>query len=101
MATPPVLAFDADGLPYQFDFWLMCLRLHLRCYLRDGVSLLGHTSGSLPAPTTPTEPAAVANEDVQRQYRADSIAYRQWMERDAVAQRAVRSLLPVDQIDHF
>ncbi|CAI7834740.1 unnamed protein product [Closterium sp. NIES-53] len=24
MATPPVLEFDADGLPYQFDFWLMC-----------------------------------------------------------------------------
>ncbi|CAI7788664.1 unnamed protein product [Closterium sp. NIES-54] len=63
MATPPVLALDADGLPYQFDFWLMCLPLHLRCYIRDGVSLLGQTSRSLPAPTTPTEPA---DEDVQR-----------------------------------
>ncbi|CAI7908868.1 unnamed protein product [Closterium sp. NIES-53] len=101
MTTPPVLAFDADGLPYRFDFWLMCPRLHLWCYIRDGVSLLGHTSGSLPASMTPTEPAADADEDVQRRYRADSLAYRQWSERDDVAQRAVRSLLPVDQRDHF
>ncbi|CAI7796090.1 unnamed protein product [Closterium sp. NIES-53] len=101
MTTPPVLAFDTDGLPYRFDFWLMCPRLHLWCYIRDGVSLLGHTSGSLPASMTPTEPAADADEDVQRRYRADSLAYRQWSERDDVAQRAVRSLLPVDQRDHF
>ncbi|CAI7825513.1 unnamed protein product [Closterium sp. NIES-54] len=67
----------------------MCLRLHLRCYIRDGVSLLGHMSRSLPATTTPTEPAADADEDVQRRYRADSLAYRQWTERDAVAQRAL------------
>ncbi|CAI7761968.1 unnamed protein product, partial [Closterium sp. NIES-53] len=67
----------------------------------DGVSLLGHMSRSLPATTTPTEPAADADEDVQRRYRADSLAYRQWTERDAVAQRAVRSLLLVDQRDHF
>ncbi|CAI7834134.1 unnamed protein product [Closterium sp. NIES-53] len=101
MATPPLLEFDTDGLPYRFDFWLMCLRLHLRFYIRDGFSLLGHTSGSLPAPTTPTEPAADAHKDVQRRYQADSLAYRQWTERDAVAQRAVRSLLPVNQRDHF
>ncbi|CAI7782119.1 unnamed protein product, partial [Closterium sp. NIES-53] len=101
MATPPVLAFAADGLPFRFNFWLYCLRLHLRCYIRDGVSLLEHTLGSLLPPTTPTEPAADADEDVQRRYRADSLAYRQWTECDAVAQRAVRSLLPVDQRDHF
>ncbi|CAI7854581.1 unnamed protein product [Closterium sp. NIES-53] len=64
----------------------------------DGVSLLGQTSRSLPAPTTPTEPA---DEDVQRQYGADSLAYRQWTERNAVAQHAVQSLLPVDHRDHF
>ncbi|CAI5934622.1 unnamed protein product [Closterium sp. NIES-65] len=53
---------------------------------------------SLPAPTTPTEPAG---EDVQRWYRVDNLAYRQWTERDAVAQLAARSLLPVDQRDYF
>ncbi|CAI7826207.1 unnamed protein product [Closterium sp. NIES-53] len=101
MATSPVLAFDVDGRPYMLEFWLMCMRLHLRCFIRDGFYLLEHTSGSLPTPATPTEPAADAGEDVQRRYRADSLAYGQWMERDTVAQRAVRALLPVEQRDHF
>ncbi|CAI7788147.1 unnamed protein product [Closterium sp. NIES-54] len=101
MAMPPVLEFAADGLLYRFNFRLYCLHLHLQCYIRDGISLLEHTSGSLPTPTTPTKPAGDADEDVQRWYRADSLAYWQWTERDAVAQRAVRSLLPIYQRDHF
>ncbi|CAI7871462.1 unnamed protein product [Closterium sp. NIES-53] len=42
-----------------------------------------HTSGSLQAPTTPTEPAADAGDAVQWRYQVDSLAYTQWTERDA------------------
>ncbi|CAI7864530.1 unnamed protein product [Closterium sp. NIES-53] len=75
--------------------------MYLRRFLRDGVSLLEHTSRSLQAPTPPTEHAADAGEAVQRRYRADCVARTQWTERDAVAELAVRAHLPVDQRNHF
>ncbi|CAI7796492.1 unnamed protein product [Closterium sp. NIES-53] len=37
----------------MFEFWLAGLHWYLRRFLRDGVSLLEHMSGSLQAPTTP------------------------------------------------
>ncbi|CAI6002744.1 unnamed protein product [Closterium sp. NIES-65] len=40
-------------------------------------------------------------EDVQWRFRPDSLAYSQQTKRDAVAQRAIRALLPVDQRNHF
>ncbi|CAI7733964.1 unnamed protein product [Closterium sp. NIES-53] len=49
----------------------------------DCVSLLEHTSGSLQAPTAPTEPVADAGEDVQCRSRVDRLAYTQWTERNA------------------
>ncbi|CAI7862664.1 unnamed protein product [Closterium sp. NIES-53] len=92
---PPILVVDADGRLHRLGLWLMCLRLHLWRYIRDGVSLVEHTSGSLPPPPTPAELAADAdesqrssawdsdNEDVQRWYQAVSLACRQWTERNA------------------
>ncbi|CAI7764088.1 unnamed protein product [Closterium sp. NIES-53] len=90
-----VLAVDADGCPFMFEFWLDCLRRYLRRFISVGVSPFEHTSRSLQAPMTPTGPAADANEDVQCRYRADRVACTRWTERDAVAQLAVRSHLSV------
>ncbi|CAI7835359.1 unnamed protein product, partial [Closterium sp. NIES-54] len=59
---PPILVVDADGRLHRLGLWLMCLRLHLWRYIRDGVSLVEHTSGSLPPPPTPAELAADADE---------------------------------------
>ncbi|CAI7763536.1 unnamed protein product [Closterium sp. NIES-54] len=95
MATITVLAVDADGCPFMFEFWLDCLRRYLRRFISVGVSPFEHTSRSLQAPMTPTGPAADANEDVQCRYRADRVACTRWTERDAVAQLAVRSHLSV------
>ncbi|CAI7897553.1 unnamed protein product [Closterium sp. NIES-53] len=83
MATITVLAVDTNGRSFKLRLWLECLRGCLRRFVRDGISLIEHTSGSLQAPTTPTEPAADAREDVQWRYRADRLAYTQWTERDA------------------
>ncbi|CAI7805757.1 unnamed protein product [Closterium sp. NIES-54] len=93
MAHNNVLAVDADGRPFMLELWLACLHEYLRRPVRDGISLLEHTSGSLPAPTTPTAHAADVGEDVHRQYRADSVACTQWSGRDAVAQLDVRDQL--------
>ncbi|CAI7783466.1 unnamed protein product [Closterium sp. NIES-53] len=75
--------------------------MYVRCFIRDSVSLLKHTPGSLQAPTTLTKPAADAGKDMQWRYWADRLAYTQWTERDAIAQLAVRAHLPVDQRAHF
>ncbi|CAI7806266.1 unnamed protein product [Closterium sp. NIES-53] len=85
----------------MFDFWLACLHRYVRRFLRDGVSLLEHTSGSLQAPTTPTEPAANTGKTVRRRYRVDCVACIQWTEHDAAAALAVYAHLPVDQRTHF
>ncbi|CAI7892844.1 unnamed protein product [Closterium sp. NIES-54] len=78
--------------PFSQYLWLFTI---------NSVSLLEHTSGSLQAPTTPTEPAADAGDAVQWRYQVDSLAYTQWTERDAVAQCVIRAHLPNDQSDHF
>ncbi|CAI5993721.1 unnamed protein product [Closterium sp. NIES-64] len=50
MATPSVLAFDAEGRAIDFDVWVDDLQLFLQCDRADGLSLFDHTSGASPAP---------------------------------------------------
>ncbi|CAI7902490.1 unnamed protein product [Closterium sp. NIES-54] len=101
MATLIVLAVDADGRPFMFESWLAGLHWYLWRFLRNGVSQLEHTSGSLQAPTTPAEPAADAGKTVRRRYRADYVACTQWTERDAVAELAILAHMPSVQRTHF
>ncbi|CAI7829187.1 unnamed protein product [Closterium sp. NIES-54] len=63
MAQMTVLAVDVDGRPFRLELWLLYLHGYLQRRVRDGASLLEHTTGSLPAPMTPTTPAAEAGED--------------------------------------
>ncbi|CAI5987179.1 unnamed protein product [Closterium sp. NIES-65] len=50
MATPSVLAFDAEGRAIDFDVWVDDLQLFLQCDRADGLSLFDLTSGASPAP---------------------------------------------------
>ncbi|CAI5979260.1 unnamed protein product [Closterium sp. NIES-65] len=50
MATPSVLAFDAEGRAIDFDVWIDDLQLFLQCDRADGLSLFDLTSGASPAP---------------------------------------------------
>ncbi|CAI5956785.1 unnamed protein product [Closterium sp. NIES-65] len=50
MATPSVLAFDAEGRAIDFKVWVDDLQLFLQCDRADGLSLFDLTSGASPAP---------------------------------------------------
>ncbi|CAI5997095.1 unnamed protein product [Closterium sp. NIES-65] len=88
MATPSVLAFDAEGRAIDFDVWVDDLQLFLQCDRADGLSLFDLTSGASPAPAAD----------------ADATVRSQWATRDAAARLAVLTRLP-DTLrpvkDHF
>ncbi|CAI5953500.1 unnamed protein product [Closterium sp. NIES-64] len=85
MATPSVLAFDAEGRAIDFDVWVDDLQLFLQCDRADGLSLFDLTSGASPAPAAD----------------ADATVRSQWATRDADARLAVRRHLPTSERAHF
>ncbi|CAI5987003.1 unnamed protein product [Closterium sp. NIES-65] len=85
MATPSVLAFDAEGRAIDFDVWVDHLQLFLQCDRADGLSLFNLTSGASPAPAAD----------------ADATVRSQWATRDAAARLAVRRHLPTSERAHF
>ncbi|CAI7930373.1 unnamed protein product, partial [Closterium sp. NIES-54] len=85
MASPSVLAFDAEGRAVDFDVWLDDLQLFLQCDSKDGLSLFNLTSGASTAPAAD----------------ADSAVRSQRLTRDATARLAVRSHLPSTERAHF
>ncbi|CAI5961109.1 unnamed protein product [Closterium sp. NIES-65] len=85
MATPSVLAFDAEGRAIDFEVWLDDLQLFLQCDRADGLSLFDLTSGAVPAPAAD----------------ADATVRSQWATRDAAARLAVRRHLPTAERAHF
>ncbi|CAI5939520.1 unnamed protein product [Closterium sp. NIES-64] len=85
MATPSVLAFDAEGRAIDFDVWVDDLQLFLQCDRADGLSLFDLTSGASPAPAAD----------------ADATVRSQWATRDAAARLAVRHHLPTSERAHF
>ncbi|CAI5955104.1 unnamed protein product [Closterium sp. NIES-65] len=85
MASPPVLAFDAEGCPLKFDTWLDHLHLFLQLTAKEDISLYDH------ALCHATAPAATA----------DSTARSQWQTRDAHARFVIRNSLPIDEREHF
>ncbi|CAI5996343.1 unnamed protein product [Closterium sp. NIES-64] len=85
MATPSVLAFDAEGRAIDFDVWVDDLQLFLQCDRADDLSRFDLTSGASPAPAVD----------------ADATARSQWATRDAAARLAVRRHLPTSERAHF
>ncbi|CAI7867037.1 unnamed protein product [Closterium sp. NIES-53] len=85
MATPSVLAFDAEGRAIDFDVWIDDLQLFLQCDRADSLSLFDLTSGASPAPAAD----------------ADATVRSQWATRDAAARLAVRRHLPTSEPAHF
>ncbi|CAI7911028.1 unnamed protein product [Closterium sp. NIES-54] len=85
MASPLVLAFDAEGRPVKFETWLDDLHLFLQLTAKDDISLYDHALGHATAPA-PT---------------ADSTARSQWQTRDAHARFAICNSLPIDEREHF
>ncbi|CAI7816679.1 unnamed protein product, partial [Closterium sp. NIES-53] len=85
MATPSVLAFDAEGRAIHFDVWIDDLQLFLQCDRADGLSLFDLTSGASPAPAADT----------------DATVRSQWATRDAAARLAVRRHVPTSERAHF
>ncbi|CAI5963549.1 unnamed protein product [Closterium sp. NIES-64] len=85
MATPSVLAFDAEGRAIDFDVWVDDLQLFLQCDRADGLSLFDLTSGASPAPAAD----------------ADATVRSQWATRDAAARLAVRRHLPTSERAHL
>ncbi|CAI7756643.1 unnamed protein product [Closterium sp. NIES-54] len=85
MATPSVLAFDAEGRAIDFDVWIDDLQLFLQCDRADGLSLFDLTSGASPAPAAD----------------ADATVRSQWATRDAAARLAVRRHLPTSERAHI
>ncbi|CAI5936288.1 unnamed protein product [Closterium sp. NIES-65] len=85
MATPSVLAFDAEGRAIDFEVWVDDLQLFLQCDWANGLSLFDLTSGASPAPAAD----------------ADPIVRSQWATRDAAARLAVRRHLPTSERAHF
>ncbi|CAI7819823.1 unnamed protein product, partial [Closterium sp. NIES-53] len=73
MATPSVLAFDAEGRAVDFEVWVDDLQLFLQCDRADGLSLFDLTSGASPAPNADADPTVRS----------------QWATRDAAARLAV------------
>ncbi|CAI5993013.1 unnamed protein product [Closterium sp. NIES-65] len=82
MATPSVLAFDAEGRAIDFDVWIDDLQLFLQCDRADGLSLFDVTSGASPAPVPD----------------ADATVRSQLATRDAAARLAVRRHLPTSEL---
>ncbi|CAI5991358.1 unnamed protein product [Closterium sp. NIES-65] len=85
MATPSVLAFDAEGRAIDFDVLVDDLQLFLQCDRADGLSLFDLTSSASPAPAAD----------------ADATIHSQWATRDAAARLAVRRHLPTSERAHF
>ncbi|CAI5985321.1 unnamed protein product [Closterium sp. NIES-65] len=85
MATPSVLAIDAEGRAIDFDVWVDDLQLFLQCDRADSLSLFDLTSGASPAPAAD----------------ADATVRSQWATRDAAAHLAVRRHLPTSERAHF
>ncbi|CAI5959350.1 unnamed protein product [Closterium sp. NIES-64] len=85
MASPPVLAFDAEGCPVKFETWLDDLHLFLQLTAKEDISLYDHALGHAPAPAA----------------TADSTARSQWQTRDTHARFAIRNSLPIDEREHF
>ncbi|CAI5519192.1 unnamed protein product [Closterium sp. Naga37s-1] len=85
MASPAVLAFDAEGRPLKFEIWLDDLHLFLQLTVKEDISLYDHALGHAAAPAA----------------TADSTARSQWQTRDAHARFAIRNSLPVDEREHF
>ncbi|CAI5969206.1 unnamed protein product [Closterium sp. NIES-64] len=85
MASPPVLAFDAEGRPVKFETWLDDLHLFLQLTAKEDISLYDH------ALCHATAPAATA----------DSTARSQWQTCDVHARFAIRNSLPIDEREHF
>ncbi|CAI5966916.1 unnamed protein product, partial [Closterium sp. NIES-64] len=85
MATPSVLAFDAEGRAIDFEVWLDDLQLFLQCDRADDLSLFDLTSGASPAPAADADPTVRS----------------QWATRDAAARLAVRRHLPTSERAHF
>ncbi|CAI7807996.1 unnamed protein product [Closterium sp. NIES-54] len=85
MATPSVLAFDAEGRAIDFDVWVDDLQLFLQCDRADGLSLFDLTSGASLAPAAD----------------ADATVRSQWATRNAAARLAVRRHLPTSERAHF
>ncbi|CAI5939865.1 unnamed protein product [Closterium sp. NIES-65] len=82
MATPSVLAFDAEGRAIDFDVWIDDLQLFLQCDRADGLSLFDLTSGASPTPAAD----------------ADATVRSHWATRDAAARLAVRRHLPTSEL---
>ncbi|CAI5933479.1 unnamed protein product [Closterium sp. NIES-65] len=85
MASPPVLAFDAEGRPVKFETWLDDLHLFLQLTAKEDISLYDHALGHAPALAA----------------TADSTARSQWQTCDAHARFAIRNSLPIDEREHF
>ncbi|CAI5970613.1 unnamed protein product [Closterium sp. NIES-64] len=85
MATPSVVAFDAEGRAIDFDVWVDDLQLYLQYDRADGLSLFDLTSGASPAPGAD----------------ADTTVCSQWATRDAAARLGVRRHLPTAERAHF
>ncbi|CAI5484957.1 unnamed protein product [Closterium sp. Yama58-4] len=85
MASPPVLAFDAEGRPVKFETWLDDLHLFLQLTAKEDISLYDHALGHATAPDS----------------SADSTLRSQWQTRDAHARFAIRNSLPLDEREHF
>ncbi|CAI5979463.1 unnamed protein product [Closterium sp. NIES-64] len=85
MATPSVLAFDAEGRAIDFEVWVDDLQLFLQCDRADGLSLFDLTSGASPAPAADVYPTVRS----------------QWATRDAAARLAVHRHLPTTERAHF
>ncbi|CAI5945739.1 unnamed protein product [Closterium sp. NIES-64] len=85
MATPSVLAFDAEGRAIDFEVGLDDLQLFLQCDRADGLSLFDLTSGASPAPAADADPTVRS----------------QWATRDAAARLAVRRHLPTSERAQF
>ncbi|CAI5957816.1 unnamed protein product [Closterium sp. NIES-65] len=85
MATPSVLAFDAEGRAIDFEVWVDDLQLYLQCDTVDDISLFDFASGAVPAP------AADANPTIGSK----------WATRDAPARLAVHRHLLTCERAHF
>ncbi|CAI6009761.1 unnamed protein product [Closterium sp. NIES-65] len=85
MATPSVLAFDAEGRAIDFEVWVDDLQLFLQCDRADGLSLFDLTSGASPAPAADADPTVRS----------------QWATRDTAARLVVRRHLPTSERAHF
>ncbi|CAI5987106.1 unnamed protein product [Closterium sp. NIES-65] len=85
MATPSVLAFDAEGRAIDFDVWVDDLQLFLQCDRANGLSHFDLTFGASPAPAAD----------------ADATVRSHWATHDAAARLAVRRHVPTSERAHF